>query len=285
VVRARTIIGVLSLMAMLVLPGAAFADVDTDLDAVLDPDDNCPQIFNPEQDDADDDGVGSSCDPSPGVPAEESWVVLYLRDQEGRAVSDAASDVCFGVVDYLGAAVIDDSVVCSPPDAGYVLLNLNTGEADRQVITQESQPEGCSGSFPPSVEHRFTPGLWRVMTVRYRCGVSFSDTFTAAGQEKPHAVPLAPRLKEVKLRVAWKDSRHSFDIVDIRVVRRGVVVARAPSSFQKLKPGKLKITRMRKATSVNIRITKLKPGRLAFDVRAKDVTGRTTVKTRVVQIK
>jgi hypothetical protein len=42
---------------------------------------------------------------------------------------------------------------------------------------------------------------------------------------------------------------------------------------------------VRKATSVNIRITKLKPGRLAFDVRAKDVKGRTTVQTRVVQIK
>jgi hypothetical protein len=36
---------------------------DEDYDGVYEPDDNCPDVFNPDQTDADDDGIGAACDP------------------------------------------------------------------------------------------------------------------------------------------------------------------------------------------------------------------------------
>lgn len=48
--------------------GAYEYDNDHDGDGVLDRDDNCPLVFNPEQEDSDDDGVGDACDACPDTP-------------------------------------------------------------------------------------------------------------------------------------------------------------------------------------------------------------------------
>jgi hypothetical protein len=42
-----------------------------DGDEVTDPTDNCPDEANPGQEDADTDGVGDACDPSPGWPSQD----------------------------------------------------------------------------------------------------------------------------------------------------------------------------------------------------------------------
>ena len=52
---------------------------DTDLDGFDDGADNCPALFNPDQRDDDRDGLGNTCDPTPGVqPERDSFLVLYL---------------------------------------------------------------------------------------------------------------------------------------------------------------------------------------------------------------
>ena len=49
-------------------PPAPDPDSDRDGDGFNDSEDNCPDISNPSQGDADGDGQGDICDPSPGLP-------------------------------------------------------------------------------------------------------------------------------------------------------------------------------------------------------------------------
>lgn len=272
-----------AIAALLLLAGAARAEPDTDFDSVLDSLDNCPNVFNPDQDDFDQDEVGNSCDPSIGGPDDESWIVFYLRDQDGRPVGDAE----FDVTDFLAGQVVDEGTVRPPIDSGSVTFNLAQGVADRQDIAQLAPPQGCTGGLTGKRIHRFRPGSWQIVTLRYKCGITFSDVYEEdeEGETEPHAVPVTPQIEVVQLKVSWTDSRDRFDVTGIQIVSNGEVVARGPQSAAKLKPGKLKITRAKKATSVTIGITKLKPGKLQFKVVAKNVTKRTKVSTRVTQIK
>jgi hypothetical protein len=131
--RRMTVLGPL-VAALLLLAGAAVAEPDTDVDGVVDSDDNCPRIFNPDQQDNDGDEVGNTCDESKGIPAGESWVVFYLRDQEGRPVSEA----CFTGTEYLGDTVVGESEDCAEAEAdtaGYILSELQQASADRAEIS------------------------------------------------------------------------------------------------------------------------------------------------------
>ncbi len=56
-------------IAVLSIVGTAYALADdTDGDGRLDPDDNCPYTYNPDQADSDGDGVGDVCDPVVDIP-------------------------------------------------------------------------------------------------------------------------------------------------------------------------------------------------------------------------
>lgn len=49
----------------------AVTDTDRDGDGVFDSEDNCPDDYNPDQEDLDEDGLGDICDPEPAVPIPE----------------------------------------------------------------------------------------------------------------------------------------------------------------------------------------------------------------------
>lgn len=277
----RRVVVLVVLTATLAVAGAARAEVDTDFDGVFDSEDNCPLIYNPDQANDDDDDLGNTCDPTVGVPPEESWTVFYVRDQEGRPAGDA----CFDISEYLDSELTDEGSVCAGA-SGYVGFFMQAGVANRQEIIQTSLPDGCSGGRSRKYTHRFTEGSWQIVTLRYRCGVTVTDTFNEDddGETEGHALPLAPKTEVVELRVSWTDSRNVFDVTGVQIVRNGQVVARGPASLIKLKPGKLKITRKRKPTSVSVRVEKLELGKLQFKVVAKRVTTKANVTTRIVQI-
>lgn len=257
--------------------GVAAAQTDQDLDGVPDEDDNCPAIFNPDQEDHDTDEIGTTCDPDKGIPGSESFVMLYLRDQEGRPIEDA----CFRVTIVDEAGTNAERVCAVEP--GYFIVSLEALAA-RHEIRQIAGPEGCSGGLAAALNPVFTPSGWQVVNVRYQCGVSFGDTFTKPGQEKPHAVAVAAKTKRVEVRLTWQNPRDIFDITAIQLYKGGRLIGqRIPAGAVKLRPRKLKVTRKRTSTSVLIGITKLRPGQLKFKVKAKKVSGRPTVWTRVVQ--
>jgi hypothetical protein len=92
---------------------------DGDCDGVLDGEDNCPDLFNPDQTDTDEDGVGDACDNCPIVanPGQE--------DTDGDGIGDACDvlgdldcDNTFTGADVLvQASLVVDLIECSdlPP--------------------------------------------------------------------------------------------------------------------------------------------------------------------------
>ena len=110
---------------------------------------------------------------------------------------------------------------------------------------------------------------------------TFTDTFTAPGQAKPHAVTIPAAAKTVDLTIRWPKAGDAFDAAGFVVVRGGKVVARGPAAYE-AEPRKLKITKLKiTKTSVTIRVSRLVAGKLKFKVVAKKVSGTTKVTTRV----
>ncbi len=70
---------------------------DTDGDGILDIDDNCPDVPNPEQEDADDDGIGDACDDdadADGIPDEEDNCPDVPNPGQEDADDDGIGDAC-----------------------------------------------------------------------------------------------------------------------------------------------------------------------------------------------
>ena len=79
-------------------PSDPGGDVDTDGDGHLDADDNCPDISNPGQEDADQDGTGDVCDPGDadedGTPDNDDNCPSISNPSQDNVDSDARGDAC-----------------------------------------------------------------------------------------------------------------------------------------------------------------------------------------------
>ncbi len=285
----RVLAGLTTLLAIvtavLLLAGSATATHDSDGDGFAEESDNCPGVFNSDQFDFDRDGAGNTCDTSRGVPPTESWVVFYLKDENGRRIPTCAP-VRWTV--FAGADQRSQESGCA------VFWNFRlVGAGTRMEIEETSPPAGCTGGLTSPAVHTFSAGSWRVVNVTHRCSSgsgggggggtpaaprTFTDTFAAAGQTKPHAVRITAATPVAEITVRWTDRRDSFDLSGLQNVRR---TSFARPSVEGQTPEKLKITRRRTATSVTVRIEKLKPGTLKFKVIAKAVRARARVVTRV----
>ena len=105
---------------------------------------------------------------------------------------------------------------------------------------------------------------------------AFADTFSTAGQAKPHAVAVPAAKTKAELTLRWTKPGDRFTIADVVLVpkRKTASVGRA----EKLKITFFSVT----PTSMGVRIGNLAPGKLMFRVVSKKLSGTTTVRTRVI---
>jgi hypothetical protein len=94
---------------------------------------------------------------------------------------------------------------------------------------------------------------------------TFNDTLSE-GQSKPHAVKLARSARSAQLTLSWSSPLDAFTVTQVRIVRRGKVVAIAAARKRKLR-----LTTRRGATFLVVKVGHLTKGSLRFKVRATRV--------------
>jgi len=90
---------------------------------------------------------------------------------------------------------------------------------------------------------------------------TFRDTL-AAGQSKRHAVSIATKARSAQLTLSWSSPLDQFTIGQLRIVKRGRVVAVASRKRH------LKLTTRRGSTFLVVKVGNLTRGKLQFKVRA-----------------
>jgi hypothetical protein len=109
---------------------------------------------------------------------------------------------------------------------------------------------------------------------------AFRDAFARAGQSRAHSVSLASRAKTAQLTLSWSSPLDRFTIANVRIVKRGRVVAVASRKRH------LRLTIRRGDTFLVLKVGNLTRGKLQFSVRATRIgsgSPRVNLTTQVTQ--
>jgi von Willebrand factor type A domain len=109
---------------------------------------------------------------------------------------------------------------------------------------------------------------------------AFRDAFAKVGQSRAHAVALASRARTAQLTLSWSSPLDSFAIGQVRVVKRGRVVAVASRKRH------LRLTTRHGDTFLVVKVANLTAGKLQFKVRATRIGSgapRVNLTTQVTQ--
>ena len=91
---------------------------------------------------------------------------------------------------------------------------------------------------------------------------AFRDAFTKVGQARTHGVAVAGAARTAQLTLSWSSPLDSFTIGNLRIVKRGRVVAVASRKRH------LRVTVRRGSTFLVVKVAGLTRGKLQFNVRA-----------------
>ena len=132
---------------------------DSDGDGLLDPDDNCPAMANPDQADTDLDGIGDACE---GSPVDVVFVVDGSASMESVA-SQVGSEMA-GFRSILTAANLDHHVVvighvqdscdgCLPNDPNLTLIEASVDSGGLLSTVLDRYPEYQGALRPSTTKH------------------------------------------------------------------------------------------------------------------------------------
>jgi hypothetical protein len=158
--------------------------------------------------------------------------------------------------------------------AGTVSVTLSTGESASATteFVRPSQPPPP----PPPASQAPTP----IPGPAAAPAKTITETFTSPGETESESVQISPTAKTAQIALTFP-AGSSFDVTGIQLVpsQTGRTLAAAERRTR------LKVSKRRTATSLDVRIRRLKPGRLKFKIVAKRLDGRTRVTARVRQSK
>jgi hypothetical protein len=175
---------------------------------------------------------------------------------------------------HLTNAFLISSRPTAAAGVGTNTLTLSTGETASWTTTfihiDEPVPPPPPPPPPPPIPG---PAAAPTQTV--------SETFSQPGEAQKEAVPIAPSAETAQIALTWPDPQASFDVTGIQLVPSGRFLALT----EKRKPAKLKITKLRKKRSLDVRIKNLHRGKLKFKIVAKKLADTTRVKAKIRQSK
>jgi hypothetical protein len=120
-------------------------EADADEDGVPDTSDNCPENFNPRQDDTDDDGVGDACEAADtdgdGVPDDEDNCASTPNADQLDSDGDGVGDACDNCPSVPNPAQEDSNGFEDGAGAG------DACELGTIIIEKQTLPDGTGGVF------------------------------------------------------------------------------------------------------------------------------------------
>jgi hypothetical protein len=160
---------------------------------------------------------------------------------------------------------------------GDLTVSLSTG-ASASVTTTYLSPDATTADTT-TVDTTTTEARTTSATVAVAAPTNLTETFTAATPPQSESVPIAPTADTATVGLTWPNADSSFDVTGVEIVSGGTVVARSPQAV----PRRLRVTKVRTATSLKVTVRPLVKGKLVFEIVARKVHVKTKVRATVRQ--
>jgi hypothetical protein len=212
---------------------------------------------------------------NPGMVSPEGHLSDCTFPAQGVGGGTVSCTVYFDPSHLTNPFVISVRPVAQATGVGTNTLTLSTGESaswttDFVYIAQPPPPPPPAAPPPPLPGPQAAPPKTVV------------DTFTQPGETEPEAVRIAPSAETAQVALTWPTDGSSFDVVGITLVPSA---QKFVAAADERRPARLKITKIRKKRSLDVRVKHLRRGTLKFKIVATKLSKSTRVKATIRQSK